>query len=213
MASNGERIMSVDLVYLAKFLNRPGVEGPRQVRGYVPARPGDFTGAAGQQPAGYAAIGASGVTIATGCDLGQTDAATLKAYGLPFALIGVFTPYLGLKKADAITTLARLPLFIAPDAAEAVDHAVHAGYLARYVMPAYNREALTPFADLPRQAQAVIFSVCFQKGCGGVRRDWPKTWGFLVRGAWAAAASELLTGFTQYANRRAIEGRLLQEVA
>lgn len=57
-----------DIEYISDFLNTPGVEGKRQTRGYIPAYPGNFTGAQGQNPTRYKAIGASGVTIATGCD-------------------------------------------------------------------------------------------------------------------------------------------------
>lgn len=202
----------IDIVALSRFLNTPGVEGPRRIRGYVPCQPGNFAAGPGQRPEVYTAIGASGVTIATGCDLGQTDIASLRGYGVPETLIGALSPYIGLKKIQAINRLASLPLLVSEDAAASLDHAVHAGYLRRYVIPAYERESATPFADLPFAAQAVVFSLCFQKGCGGVRRDWPRVWGQLARGDWAAASQELLTGFTQYRRRREIEGRLLQEV-
>lgn len=55
-------------------------------------------------------------------------------------------------------------------------------------------------------------SVCFQKGCSGVRKDWPKLWSHLIALAWHDAARELLTGFTQYRQRRAKEGKLLLEI-
>lgn len=205
--------MPTDIAYISAFLNTPGVEGPRQMVGYVPARPGNFTGRPGQDPERYAAIGVSGVTIATGCDLGQTDAVTLREYDIREELIQTLLPYIGLKKAAAIRKLASLPLRITPSDAEDLDRTVHAGYLRRYVQPAYERAAGFRFDDLPRQAQAVVFSLCFQKGCNGVRRDWPRVWGYLTRRDWAGASRELLTGFRQYADRRAIEGRLLQEVA
>ena len=87
-----------------------------------------------------------------------------------------------------------------------LDECVHAGYLQRYVEPAYNRASSVKFADLPKQAQAVVFSICFQKGCGGVRRDWKNTWGYLITQNWPAAAAELQNGFSQYVGRRRDEG-------
>lgn len=39
-----------DIEYISDFLNTPGVEGKRQTRGYIPASPGNFTGAQGQNP-------------------------------------------------------------------------------------------------------------------------------------------------------------------
>lgn len=216
-----------DIASISDFLIR--VEGPRQRRGYVPSnrrsdgKGRNYIGPVGTEPLGvqfpstgdpaaFVAMDASGVTIATGCDLGQTDAATLRGYGLPEAIIRIFTPYLGLRKSAALDKLFVAPLAISEADATATDHAVHAGYLNRYVRPAYDRDSSVPFDDLPRQAQAVIFSCCFQKGCGGVRRDWPKTWQYLTTQNWCKAADELLHGFRQYAQRRAIEGRLLKEL-
>ena len=164
------------------------------------------------EPSDYTAMGASGVTIATGCDLGQTDTDTLHAYGLPSGIINQLRPYIGLRKADALRKLADMPLVIAHDTAALLDECVHAGYLQRYVEPAYNRASSVKFADLPRQAQAVVFSVCFQKGCGGVRRDWPNTWKHLTTQNWPAAAAELQSGFSQYVGRRRAEGELLKEL-
>lgn len=204
--------MARHLDYINDFLNRQGVEGPRQLRGYIPARPGNFYGNANQSPDAYKVIGVSGVTIATGCDLGQTDTDTLHAYGLPSGIINQLRPYIGLRKSDALRKLADMPLVIAQDTAALLDECVHAGYLQRYVEPAYNRASSVKFADLPKQAQAVVFSVCFQKGCGGVRRDWKNTWGYLTTQNWCAASKELRTGFTQYKLRRRIEGDLLQEL-
>lgn len=200
------------LDYINDFLNRQGVEGPRQLRGYIPARPGNFYGNANQRPDAYTVIGVSGVTIATGCDLGQTDVSSLQGYGLPSPIVNQLRPYIGLKKADAIAKLSALPLTLSADTAARLDECVHAGYLQRYVAPAYQKAAGSSFDALPKQAQAVVFSVCFQKGCGGVRRDCPKLWGYLVTQNWCAASKELRTGFTQYQLRRKIEGELLQEL-
>lgn len=202
-----------DVAYISAFLNRNGVEGPRQVVGYIPARPGNFYGSPQQNPARYVAIGASGVTIATGCDLGQTTAVTLREYGLAPGIVDQFMPYLGLKASNAINKLAASPLRISASAAAATDLAVHAGYLNRYVRPSYERAAGISFDTLPVQAQAVIFSLCFQFGCTGVRRRAVKTWGFLVEQNWQAASRELQTGFPEsYTLRRSIEGKLLGEL-
>ena len=103
-----------DMAYITDFLTK--VEGPRQVRGYVPCnrisdgKGRNYIGAVGVppcgvqypatgDPSGFRAMGASGVTVATGCDLGQTDIPTLKAYGLTDEdLLCKRDPYIGLKK-------------------------------------------------------------------------------------------------------------------
>ena len=201
-----------DMAYINAFLNRQGVEGPCVTIGDIPARPGNFYGRPDQRPERYTAIGASGVTIATGCDMGQTDVPSLKGYGVSDPLVEKLKPYIGLKRAAAIAKLAKYPLAISPTDAQELDTCVHNGYLDRYVRPAYERASGVSFDSLPRQAQAVVFSVCYQKGCGGVRRDWPKLWSYLVGRKWADAACELRTGFREYKVRRTMEGNLLVEL-
>lgn len=201
-----------NMPYINAFLNRDGVEGPCVTRGYIPANPRNFYGHNDQNPAKYKAIGASGVTIATGCDLGQTDCPSLRGYGVPDELINILLPYIGHKKSIAIQKLYQKNLVISRDAAELLDLCVHNGYLTRYVRPAYEKYASYPFDNLPDQAQAVVFSVCYQKGCGGVRRDWPKLWSYLIARNWKAASNELLYGFKTYKLRRSIEGKLLKEI-
>lgn len=202
-----------DLQFISNFLSK--VEGRRQTRGYIPChtRTGSANYLGSGNPANYTAMGASGVTIATGCDLGQTDRETLLGYGLDAGICDQFQPYIGKKKGSAILALHKAPLIITEFAAEKTDLAVHSGYLARYVRPAFEKASGVSFDSIPREAQAVIMSVCFQKGCGGVRKDWPRLWGYLIRQDWPGAARELLTGFKQYRNRRREEGKLLLELA
>lgn len=216
-----------NIAYITNFLTK--VEGPRQRRGYVPSnrisdgKGKNYIGPVGTAsdgvqfpatglPTAFKAMGASGVTIATGCDLGQTDVATLKGYGLSEIHIVPLRPYIGLKTSTALKKLYQAPLLVSAECAEAIDHAVHGGYLKRYVEPTYNKASKIKFADLPAQAQAVIFSIIFQKGATGVPRDWPKTWKYLTSQDWKMAAYELKNGFRQYAGRRQIEGKLLEEL-
>lgn len=217
-----------DMAFITDFLTK--VEGPRQVRGYVPCnrisdgKGRNYIGAVGVppcgvqypatgDPSGFRAMGASGVTVATGCDLGQTDISTLCGYGLTDeGLLRKLDPYIGLKKSAALQRLFLLPLLLTVTEASSLDLAVHGGYLARYVRPAYDKASRVAFDDLPKEAQAVIFSCCYQKGCGGVRRDWPKLWSYLTRQNWARASNELCHGFRQYAGRRKLEGQLLAQI-
>lgn len=203
-----------DITFISNFLTK--VEGPRQTVGYIPCylkSGGSANYKGGSNPGNYTAMGASGVTIATGCDLGQTDIATLKSYGLNDAsLLNILSPYIGLKKDAAIQKLHAKPLVISISNAESIDHAVHGGYLNHYVRPAYEKKSRVKFDDLPAHAQAVVMSVCFQKGCGGVARDWPKLWKYLTQCDWASAAYELRYGFKQYLGRRRTEAALLEEL-
>lgn len=202
----------LDMVYITDFLKR--VEG-FFTRLYIPCflrSGGSANYFGGPNPGNYIAMGASGCTVGIGCDLGQTDAETLRTYGCAEDIVRIFTPYYGKKKTAAINILHGKPLTVSKEVAEALTLAVHEGYLARNVRPAYDRNSGVKFDSLPRQAQAVVMSVCYQKGAGGVRRDWPKTWRYLTTQDWAAAAYELKNGFAQYKTRRGIEGGLLEEL-
>ena len=70
------------------------LEGGSQTSGYVPA----------------ADVSKSGVTIATGFDLGQRNESDLKSLGLSSALITVLEPYLGKQAKDAQDALDKTPL-------------------------------------------------------------------------------------------------------
>lgn len=201
-----------DMAYIADFLKR--VEGSF-VRLYIPCflrSGGSANYYGGANPGNYIAMGASGCTVGVGCDLGQTNAATLRSYGCPDDIINIFTPYYGKKKDAAINILHAKPLTVSQAVADGLTIAVHEGYLAKNVRPAYNKASKVKFDDLPKQAQAVVMSVCYQKGVGGVQRDWPKTWKYLTVQDWAKASHELKTGFAQYKTRRKIEGELLGEL-
>ena len=97
--------MAIEIDAILALLRTDGVEGPCRTVGYVPARPGNFRGAPGQNPDDYAAIGNSGVTIGTGIDLGTYTADQMSAYGLPEGLVNPLRPYMGLHKSSAIAKL------------------------------------------------------------------------------------------------------------
>ena len=65
----------------------------------------------------------SGVTVATGVDLGQMDKEALRALELPIALARKLAPYVGLKGATATMALASMPLSLTPDEAATLDGA------------------------------------------------------------------------------------------
>ena len=57
-------------------------------------------------------VSKSGVTVATGFDLGQRNETDLRTLGLPSDLITTLKPYLGRKAKDAQDALAKAPLTI-----------------------------------------------------------------------------------------------------
>lgn len=179
----------------------------RQTVAYIPCQRRNYTGGRAYDFAVFGpVIGASGVTVGTGLDLGQQSEADLRRMGIPAALIGRFLPYLGHRKMDAVFALHDAPLTLSDAECDALDAAVHADYIAR-AAALYAEESGQPFGDCPPEAQAVIVSLLYQLGAGKTR--YPNTWRLLCAADWAGAARELQTGFTRYANRRADEGRLL----
>lgn len=203
-----------DLPRIEKFLST--VEGPRQTVGYIPCnsrwkagKTADYKGEG--DPDGFEVMGASGVTIATGVDLGQTDQSTLRKIGVPDGIVNQLIPYIGKKRNEAIITLHRMPLTVSPETAETLDHCVHAHHLS-LISRRYDRDAGKGAFDFaPWQAQAVIYSLLYQHGTGGASK-FPKTWRALVAQDWLAAALELLSdNWPAYLNRRHDEGALLME--
>lgn len=191
------------------------VEG-HSLSGYVPCRlagGGSRNYRGDVAPVGYTAMGASGVTIATGLDLGQRNARELEGWGLGRSLLERFRPYLGKRKAAALQALWQAPLGIDRTEAALCERVTLGSYLERLVIPAWEADAGASFAHLPWQAQTVIFSLCYHKGIAGARKGCPITWALLTAQNWQGAARELINGFSQYASRRAMEGRLLQELA
>lgn len=114
----------------------------------------------GQNPERYVPMGISGVTIGTGVDLGQTDAATLGGMGVNSGTVNQLRPYLGQRKAAAVAVLHRLPLTLRQDVADDLDAAMLNHHVAK-IFGYYDRAVGVPgmFSRLPWQAQAVIVSI------------------------------------------------------
>jgi hypothetical protein len=211
--------MPIHLASIRAFLNRPGVEGPRQLRGYIPCfkksgGSANFRGPENGAPSNFTAMGISGVTIATGVDLGQTDAETLAWGGLCPGLVNMLRPYLTLRKDAAIRKLHALPLTVSEGVASDLDNATLAVQV-KLISARYDRDnPAVLFAELPWQAQAAVFSLLYQRGTG-VAGKAPQTWAALVAGDWADASARLRNAslWDGYQNRRRLEGELLKEVA
>lgn len=198
--------MSVHTEFIRRFLTRWET---RQLVAYIPCRKRNFTGR--EDPAACGdVIGASGVTVGTGLDLGQQAEADLRRMGIPEPLIATFSPYLGKSKSGAVAALATAPLTLSDAECDVVDNAVHDDYLRRAADLFDRQSEGLSFADAPQEAQAVIVSLFYQLGSPYGTPGYRKTWALLCAGDWAGAAYELRHGFTRYANRRAAEGVLLE---
>ncbi len=184
--------MPEDIDY--KFLS--DLEGGSKTFGYVPA----------------AGVSKSGVTIATGFDLGQRDESDLKSLKLDAILIAKLKPYLGAKSASAQSLLKKTPLIINLNQAQLIDKAVKSSHIIQLKLK-YN--AVTgnkkKFIDLPPQAQTVITSVSFQYGVGlNVRA--PKFWKAVTSQDWQETIKLLKAFGDAYPTRRKKEAALLEKI-
>jgi len=194
---------------LAKF------EGKAFTRGYIPCKGGTYYG--GHDPSRGEALGASGVTIATGVDLGQQTHSGLEAMGISKETLMRLTPYIGLKRQAAIDRLKKEPLTITAEQVTEIDNAVH----NRYIQEAAAIFGKERFEAAPKQAQAVAVSLHYQFGTP--RRDASPSlglaWEEMRHGKYKSAAEHLayLQGWSkdhqQYMIRRRQEAALLLEIA
>lgn len=200
--------MPINFEYIRAFLEK---WERRETVAYIPCRRRNFVGSRPYDEGLYGeVIGASGVTVGSGLDLGQQTEADLFRMGLDLELVALFCPYLGKKRDVAIAVLSANPLTLTNEQCDAVDAAVHADYIRRAAIAYDQAMPDAPFALVPSQAQAVIVSLFYQLGAGVTR--YPRTWRFLLDADWEAAARELESGFTRFAARRADEARLLREI-
>lgn len=150
----------------------------------------------------------SGVTIATGFDLGQRNEDDLVRL-LPGQndLIDKLVPYCGLKKQNAVARLNQLPLEITEEEAGCIDQAVKQRLLSQ-LQQRYNSVAIQNFADLHPAMQTVIASVAFQYG--DLARRCPKFWTTALSTDTKAMINELKNFGDRYPTRRNREANYLQ---
>ena len=172
-------------------------EGGRKLDGYVPNARGS----------------GSGVTIATGFDLGQRRKSELVALGLPHRLVQQLEPYLGAKRRDATKLLAEKPLRISAGDALLIDRAFKHRFVIQLASD-YGASHLntdrTAFFDLPAEAQTVIASVAFQYG--DLSSAALRFWRAVCQQDWRGAVTELRNFGDDYDSRRHLEADLLSGI-
>lgn len=148
----------------------------------------------------------SGVTVASGVDLGQITSAELAM--LPAPLQAKLLPFVGLQKLAAVSALQRLHgLTITAEEAHALDMVVEGANLAP--LRASFRACGVAFDQLPDAVQTVAASVAFQYG--NVQSRCPHFWRALVSQDTSLMVEELDNFGDQYETRRHREAAYLQE--
>jgi len=174
------------------------LEGGQWLKGYVP------------NPAGSQ----SGVTIATGFDLGARNSNDLQSLGLPATLVNKLSRYCNKTRFIAKEYLTKNPLTITKEEADRIDTASKKSALdmlvARYDKAIPRTSQLLRFEQLPSEAQTVIASVAFQYGDLATRT--PRFWKTVTEQRWQAAINELRNFNDAYGPRRGSEADLLSKV-
>lgn len=173
---------------------------------FIEAREGNTT--TGYVPtANGAPLGRSGVTVASGLDLGSHSASDIRALGLSDNLTAKLSSYAGLKGADAMAQLASAPLHISAADASDINQATHTRTLGNLVVRYDAFVGDGAFYRLPREAQTVLSSVSFQYG--NLEQTTPVLWSKVINQDWSGAVRELKDFRDSYPSRRALEADLL----
>jgi hypothetical protein len=154
----------------------------------------------------------SGVTIASGFDLGQMHLKEFDQLPIQKDLKAKLRPYVGLKKFQAVAYLKAHPLTINAKEREELNE-VAATKILLPLIQAYDKSSKTPFAQLPPQAQTALFSFAYQYGVGFMyKRGNPKElWNYYITQNWVKV-SHTLHSFKIYAPRRHQEAQLINTI-
>ena len=148
----------------------------------------------------------SGVTIASGFDIGQHGAIEITAAFEP-SLANKLMPYTGKIKYDAQYYLQNHPLQITRADAIVINTYSHKTAEQRLHRQWQKSTANCDFEQLPSACQTVIASVAFQYGNLATRT--PNFWLQVTTGAWQAAIKNLRNFGDNYPSRRHQEADLL----
>ena len=157
-------------------------EGKGRTTGYVPDAKGSK----------------SGVTIATGFDLGARSLNDLK--GLPKELIEILKPFLGIKGAQAEEIAGNLN--ITDSQSNIIDEFSKKEATDR-LKAKWQSATGQSFDDLPKNEATVIASVAFQYG--DLESQTPNFWRQVTGGDWDSALANLRSFGDKYPSRRNLE--------
>ena len=195
-----------------------GKEGKAWTQGYVPTSMGQYLGTEKYDATKHGAVlGKSGVTIATGFDIGQHNEWDLKSLGLALPLRAKLKPFLLLKKLEATKKLEeKSGLAIDADEAKQIDTAEKRKVIkhlqTRYNLKSAEKKKTLQFQQLPSEIQTAIASFAFNFGDNLDNEKEPaKTFWALVTDQDFEAAATLLEKQTFLAKRRKAEAALMRK--
>ncbi|WP_112140294.1 type VI secretion system tip protein TssI/VgrG [Marinomonas primoryensis] len=152
----------------------------------------------------------SGVTIGSGFDIGARSLTDLKILGLPDELIKKFSPYVQVKKQEAVALLKDTPLSITDEEQILLEQLVKKSETEKIVNLYNNSESKVKFECLPEEAQTVIASVAYQNGYLPSRT--PDFWTQAVKQDWNAVYDNLMDFSDAFPTRREKEAKLIKRL-
>lgn len=176
-----------------KFLSK--VEGGQQLKAYPPPAKG------------------SGVTVATGVDLGQHSKEDLERMGVSSKTIQKVHKYLGKKDATARLALKEKPLELKKEEAEELDNAVK-NDIFQTVDVKFKNATGQSLEKLPPEAQTVVKSLAYNFGKNFDKKI-PTIWKAIVKKDWTSLQSLLQTTKwkqPELKSRRIQEAKLLDSL-
>ena len=144
----------------------------------------------------------SGVTIASGFDLGARKLSDLK--GLPQDIIDLLSPFLGFQGAEASEIAPNLE--VTEDQAKIINEFAKSEAITR-LKNKWENATGTSFDDLGTEQATVLASVAFQYG--DLESRTPNFWKQTTSGDWVGAYKNLLKFGDRYTSRRLDEAALL----
>jgi hypothetical protein len=183
-------VMEIDWEFIGQL------EGQSVLTGYVPM---DKNGV----------LGESGVTVATGVDLGQINKREFGYFILTAELVSKLQFYIGLKGKEAVEALATTPLTLTKEESDMLDNEDRSPLLETLCNMWYMATGEYLW-DLPSTAQTVIASVAFQYG-PGLRRTCPRFWSACIQQNWEKTIEELRNFEDKYPTRRGKEADYLEK--
>lgn len=179
-----------------KFIER--MEGTRQ-EGYVPM---DKNGNV---------FGKSGVTIASGFDIGQRSVNGLQKLNFNNTLFNKLQPYCLLKREQAVEQLNQIPLFCTENEVLEINQRVKARSL-KLLMNKFDKETNgIKFMQMPCNAQTALASFAFQWGFAFGDRKHPVLWNHFLNADYSSAA-QYMRAQQRYSYRRGEEAKLLEDI-
>ena len=186
MANNKE---GVDWSFIGEM------EGGAKRTGYIPTEGGK-------------AIGKSGLTLATGWDVGQMSMEELESSGLPQSIVDKVSPFIGAKGEEALGVFEKLGApSISKQEASLIDKYTHGKALSQ-ISKKYGEATGKSFEDLTSAQQTVMASVGFQYG-SNLKDATPGFWKQATTGDWTGALKNLQNFGDRYDYRRGREAEIL----